>query len=36
MKRELKQLKDNYQSYTAYPENEDFELHKQSTGVAYA
>jgi hypothetical protein len=30
-KRELKQLKD-YQSYTVYPRNEGFKLHRQSTG----
>jgi hypothetical protein len=31
MKRELKDYK-YYQSYTAYPENEDSKLHMQSTG----
>jgi hypothetical protein len=31
MKRELKYYKD-YQSYTAYPGNGDFKLHRQSTG----
>jgi hypothetical protein len=31
MKRELKDYK-HYQSYTAYPKNEGFKLHRQSTG----
>jgi hypothetical protein len=31
MKRELKDYKD-YQRYTAYPENEGFKFHRQSTG----
>jgi hypothetical protein len=31
MKRELKDYK-NYQSYTAYPGNEDSKLHRQSIG----
>jgi hypothetical protein len=31
MKRELKDYK-NYQSYTAYPGNEDSKLHKQLIG----
>jgi hypothetical protein len=33
MKRELKDYKD-YQSYIAYPGNEDSKVHRQSTGVA--
>jgi hypothetical protein len=31
MQRKLKDYKD-YQSYTAYPRNEDSKLHRQSTG----